>query len=73
VVAIASDPKILQGGARGINLRMIAGQSRGAEARYAISLYLQERGDDKLRSIEDLYACTYRKPKTAVDRLRIGR
>jgi amidase len=56
MVAIASDPKILPGGVRGINLRMIAGQSRGAEARYAISLYLKERGDDKFRSIEDLYA-----------------
>jgi amidase len=56
MVAIASDPKILPAGVRGINLRMIAGQSRGAEARYAISLYLKERGDDKFRSIEDLYA-----------------
>ena len=56
MVAIASDPKTLPGGARGVNLRMLAGQQRGEEARYAIDLYLKERGDTKFRSVEDLYA-----------------
>jgi Asp-tRNA(Asn)/Glu-tRNA(Gln) amidotransferase A subunit family amidase len=56
MVAIASNPKTLPGGARGVNLRMLAGQQRGEEARYAIDLYLKERGDTKFRSVEDLYA-----------------
>ena len=56
LAAIASDPKALPGGARGVNLRMIAGQQRGSEARYALDLYLKERGDKKFRSVEDLYA-----------------
>src|SRR5215467_2743973 len=55
LAAIASDPKALPGGARGVNLRMIAGQQRGSEARYALDLYLKERGDKKFRSVEDLY------------------
>ena len=56
LAAIASDPKALPRGARGVNLRMIAGQQRGSEARYALDLYLKERGDKKFRSVEDLYA-----------------
>jgi amidase len=56
MVTIAGDPKTLPGGARGVNLRMLAGQPRGNEARYAIDLYLKERGDAKFRSVEDLYA-----------------
>jgi amidase len=56
MVAIASDPKTLPGGARGVNLRMLAGQQRGNEARYAIDLYLKERGDARFRSVQDLYA-----------------
>ena len=56
LAAIASEPKALPGGARGVNLRMIAGQQRGSEARYALDLYLKERGDKKFRSVEDLYA-----------------
>jgi hypothetical protein len=40
MVTIASDPKSLPGGVRGVNLRMIAGQPRGEEGRYAI---LKER------------------------------
>jgi hypothetical protein len=35
---------------------MIAGQRRGEEGRYAINLYLKERGDAKFRSVEDMYA-----------------
>ncbi len=56
LVAIANDPKSLAGGVRGVNLRMIAGQRRGEEGRYAINLYLKERGDAKFRSVEDMYA-----------------
>jgi amidase len=56
MVTIASDPKALPGGARGVNLRMLAGQPRGNEGRYAIDLYLKERGDAKFRSVADLYA-----------------
>src|SRR3984957_13174967 len=52
---IASDPKLLPGGARGVNLRMIAAQNPRIEARYALDLYLKERGDKKFRSVEDLY------------------
>jgi amidase len=54
--AIASDPKTLPSGARGANLRMIAGQRRGEEGRHALNLYLKERGDAKFRSVEDMYA-----------------
>jgi amidase len=56
MVAIAGDPKTLPGGARGVNLRMLAGQQRGNEARYAIDRYLKERGDARFRSVQDLYA-----------------
>jgi Asp-tRNA(Asn)/Glu-tRNA(Gln) amidotransferase A subunit family amidase len=56
LAAIAADPKALPGGARGVNLRMIAGQQRGNEARYALDLYLKERGDKKFRSVDDLFA-----------------
>jgi amidase len=55
MVTIASDPKAVPGGLRGVNLRMIAGQARGNEARYAIDLYLKARGDAKFRSVEDIY------------------
>ncbi|MFZ1044609.1 MAG: amidase family protein [Pseudolabrys sp.] len=56
IVTIASDPKTLASGARGVNLRMIAGPPRGEEGRYALNLYLQERGDAKFRSVEDMFA-----------------
>src|SRR5262252_2698595 len=55
LAAIAGDPKLLPGGARGVNLRMIAAQNPRIEARYALDLYLKERGDKRFRSIEDLY------------------
>jgi amidase len=56
IVTIASDPKTLASGARGVNLRMIAGPPRGEEGRYALNLYLKERGDAKFRSVEDMFA-----------------
>jgi Asp-tRNA(Asn)/Glu-tRNA(Gln) amidotransferase A subunit family amidase len=56
LVTFASDPRTLRGGVRGVNLRMIAGQARGEEAKYALNLYLKERGDTKFRSVEDMYA-----------------
>jgi amidase len=56
MAAIAADPKAMPAGPRGVNLRMIAGQPRGNEARYALELYLKERGDAKFRSVEDIYA-----------------
>jgi amidase len=55
LAAIAGDPKLLPGGARGVNLRMIAAQNPRIEARYALDLYLRERGDTKFRSVQDLY------------------
>jgi amidase len=58
LVAIASDPQALAGGMRGVNLRMLAGQQRGEEARYALNLYLKERGDAKFRSVEDVFVTT---------------
>ena len=56
MVTIASDPKSLPGGVRGVNLRMIAGPPRGEEGKYAMNLYLKERGDAKFRSVEDMFA-----------------
>ena len=56
MVSIASDPKSLPGGLRGVNLRMVAGPPRGEEGKYAINLYLKERGDAKFRSVEDMFS-----------------
>ena len=55
-VAIAADPKLLPGGPRGVNLRMLAAQRRGEEGRYALNRYLRERGDGKFKTVEDLFA-----------------
>jgi amidase len=55
LAAIASDPKLLPGGARGVNLRMIAPGNPRIESRYALDLYFKERGDKKFRGVEDLY------------------
>lgn len=55
-VAIAADPKLLPGGPRGVNLRMLAAQRRGEEGRYALNRYLRERGDGKFKSVEDMLA-----------------
>jgi Asp-tRNA(Asn)/Glu-tRNA(Gln) amidotransferase A subunit family amidase len=55
LAAIASDPKLLPGGARGVNLRMLAAPNPRIESRYALDLYFKERGDKKFRSVEDLY------------------
>ncbi len=56
MVTIASDPKSLPGGVRGVNLRMLAGPPRGDEGKYAINLYLKQRGDAKFRSVEDMFS-----------------
>jgi Asp-tRNA(Asn)/Glu-tRNA(Gln) amidotransferase A subunit family amidase len=55
LAAIAGDPKLLPGGARGVNLRMLAAQNPRIEARFALDLYLKERGDERFRTVEDLY------------------
>ena len=55
LAAMAADPKLLPGGARGVNLRMLAAQNPRIEARYALDIYLKERGDKKFRSVEDIY------------------
>ncbi|HEX6259616.1 MAG TPA: amidase, partial [Woeseiaceae bacterium] len=56
MVEISGDPKSLPTGLRGVNLRMIAGQRRGEEGKYAMNLYLRRRGDAKFRSVEDMFA-----------------
>ncbi len=56
MVAFSTDPKNLPGGMRGVNLRMIAGQRRGEEGKYAMNVYLRERGDPEFRSVADLFA-----------------
>ena len=55
LAAIAGNPKLLPVGARGVNLRMLAAQNPRVEARFALDLYLKERGDTKFRGVEDLY------------------
>ena len=55
-VAIAADPKLLPGGPRGINLRMLGAQRRGEEGRYALNRYLRERGDGKFKNVDDMLA-----------------
>ena len=56
MVTITNDPKTLPTGTRGVNLRMIAGQRRGEEGKYALNLYLRQRGDAKFRTVEDMFA-----------------
>ena len=56
MLSITTDPKTLPTGARGVNLRMIAGQRRGDEGKYAMNLYLQQRGDAKFRNVDDMFA-----------------
>jgi amidase len=55
LAAIASDPKLLPVGPRGVNLRMLAAFNPRIEARYALDIYFKERGDKKFRGVEDLY------------------
>jgi|SRR5712671_1016967 hypothetical protein len=40
---------------RGVNLRMLAAGNPRIEARYALNLYLKQRGDAKFRGVDDLY------------------
>ena len=56
MVAITTDSDALPTGVRGVNLRMIAGQRRGEEGKYAMNVYLRQRGDAKFRSVDDLLA-----------------
>jgi amidase len=56
IVAISADPRLLPSGMRGANLRMIAGQRRGEEGKYAMNLYLRQRGDPKFKSVTDMFA-----------------
>jgi amidase len=56
MVSITVDPKSLPTGVRGVNLRMIAGQRRGEEGKYAMNVYLRQRGDTRFRSVEDMFA-----------------
>jgi amidase len=55
LAAIAGDPKLLPGGLRGVNLRMLAPPNPRIEARYALNLYFKERGDKRFRGVEDIY------------------
>ena len=56
MVAFTIDAKTLPTGVRSVNLRMIAGQRRGEEGKYAMNVYLRERGDANFRGVEDMFA-----------------
>ena len=56
IVSMAFDHNLVPAGVRGVNLRMLAAQPRGNEARYAISRYFCERGDAKFKSVQDMFA-----------------
>jgi Asp-tRNA(Asn)/Glu-tRNA(Gln) amidotransferase A subunit family amidase len=56
MVGITADPRTISTGIRGVNLRMIAGQRRGEEGKYAMNLYLQQRGDSRFRTVDDMFA-----------------
>jgi hypothetical protein len=56
IVSMGFDHNLVPSGARGVNLRMLAAQPRGNEARYAINRYFRERGDAKFRSVHDMLA-----------------
>jgi Asp-tRNA(Asn)/Glu-tRNA(Gln) amidotransferase A subunit family amidase len=53
---MALDHGLIPSGARGVNLRMLAAQPRGNEARYAINRYLRGRGDAKFKDLHDMLA-----------------
>jgi len=55
-VAIAANPKLMPGGPRGVNLRVVAGPRRGDEGKYGINRYLRERGDAKFKNAVDMFA-----------------
>lgn len=55
-VAIAANPMLMPGGARGVNLRVVAGPRRGDEGKYGINRYLRERGDPKFKNTVDMFA-----------------
>jgi Asp-tRNA(Asn)/Glu-tRNA(Gln) amidotransferase A subunit family amidase len=55
-VSMAFDHRLVPGGARGVNLRMLGAQPRGNEAHYAVNRYLRERGDAKFKSLESMLA-----------------
>ncbi len=56
IVSMAFDHRLVPSGARGVNLRMLAAQPRGHEARYAINRYLRERGDARFKNLDDMLA-----------------
>jgi Asp-tRNA(Asn)/Glu-tRNA(Gln) amidotransferase A subunit family amidase len=56
IVSMAFDHGLIPAGARGVNLRMLAGQPRGNEAHYAIHRYLRERGDARFKDLQDMLA-----------------
>lgn len=56
IVTMFFDRSLFPGGPRGVNLRMLAAQSRGPEARYGMNRYLRERGDPKFKSVADMFA-----------------
>ena len=56
IVSMAFDHGLIPAGARGVNLRMLAAQPRGHEARYAINRYLGERHDAKFKNLDDMLA-----------------
>ena len=55
-VAMFFDRRLVPSGPRGVNLRMIAAQPRGAEGRYAMNRHLRARGDAKFRTVADIFA-----------------
>jgi amidase len=56
IVSMAFDHNLVPSGARGVNLRLLAAQPRGNEARYAVNRYFRERRDGKFKSIQDVFA-----------------
>jgi Asp-tRNA(Asn)/Glu-tRNA(Gln) amidotransferase A subunit family amidase len=56
IVSMAFDHNLVPSGARGVNLRLLAAQPRGNEARYAVNRYFRERRDGKFQSIQDVFA-----------------
>ena len=72
-VLIAADPKLLPGGPRGVNLRMLAAQRRGEEGRYALNRYLRERGDEFLITVDQEGGPGHVKPsRTCLQRRRFS-
>src|SRR5262249_16255308 len=56
IVSMAFDHTLVPSGARGAHFRILSPHPPGYAARYAVKRDLRERGEDKFKSVEDMFA-----------------